>query len=110
MGIVVSLAWFTWECETGCENDWNEFRDFCRNCCKRGNIHLSRDLKPDPGNILTAGFRSSSRKISDIEWYYDVINNSESSYYYIKTGFQFIRVIVGDTLLTYDIILPTGGE
>ena len=46
-----------------CGRDWSS--DVC-----------SSDL--DPGKILTAGFRGSSRKILDIGQYYDLINTSES--------------------------------
>ena len=41
-----------------------------------------RDLDSDPGKILAAGVRSSSRTNIDIRQYYDIINGSESPHYY----------------------------
>ena len=62
--------------------------------------------------VFATGFGSSSRKYFNVGQYYDVINRPESRYFYqifytrcMTNLLQFNRVIVGDTLLTYDIIL-----
>ena len=41
--------------------------------------HKNKDLNLDPGKILTAGFRSLSRKFLDIGQYYHVINGSNQT-------------------------------
>ena len=83
---------------------------FCAYCQTQGSQLGSRKSPYSRG-------QEAIKKKKDFGEYYDAINRSESPDYYhlfsfaaSKTGFQFIKVIVGHTLLTSDVILPAGSE